>query len=200
MKHELPRLPFKKHDLEPFLSAETLEYHHGKHHKGYVDKVNELVQGTDFAHFTLEELVRQAPSGELFNQAAQAWNHTFYWNSLVPGGSGPSLELAAALKRDFGSVDRFWTKFQADALTVFGSGWIWLVHRDDGKLAIETTPNAQNPLVSGNVPLLVCDLWEHAYYVDFRNERAHYVSGFANVANWEFASRNFEGVRAALAA
>lgn len=201
MKHELPKLPFKKHDLEPFLSAETLEYHHGKHHRGYVEKLNELVEGTEFSHYTLEELIRKAPTGDLFNQAAQVWNHNFYWNSLAPGGSRPSPELRDALRRDFGSIESFLSKFRSEAMGVFGSGWIWLVRRsDDGKLAIETTPNAQNPLVSGNVPLLVCDLWEHAYYVDFRNQRAQYLDGFQGVANWEFASRNLEAVRQLAAA
>ncbi len=193
MKHELPDLPYAKNALEPHISQETLEYHHGKHHNAYVTKLNEMIPGTEFENLPLEDIIRKA-SGGLFNQAAQIWNHTFYWNSLSPSGGGdPSGELAEAINRDFGSVDAFRKEFTDKTIANFGSGWGWLVkNKADGRLSIVQTDDADTPLTDDTViPLLTCDIWEHAYYIDYRNARPKYMEAFWNLVNWEFAARNF---------
>lgn len=193
MAYELPALPYGKSDLAPHISAETLEFHHGKHHNAYVTKLNELTGGDSSK--SLEELVKTT-SGGIFNQAAQVWNHTFYWNSMKPNGGGaPSGALATALARDFGSVEDFVTKFKAAAMGQFGSGWAWLVAKG-GKLEIVTTGNAGCPLTEGKTPLLTCDVWEHAYYIDFRNARPKYLDVFfAHLVNWDFAGANLAAAK-----
>jgi Fe-Mn family superoxide dismutase len=192
MEHRLPDLPFDKSTLAPNISAETLEYHYGKHHKTYVDNLNKLIPGTEFEKLSLEDIIKKATGG-IFNNAAQIWNHTFYWNSLSPNGGGePSGELAAAINKNFGSFTQFKDKFTTAATTLFGSGWAWLVKNPDGSLAIETASNAGNPLKDGKKPLLTCDVWEHAYYIDYRNARAKYVEAFWKIVNWKFAAQNFK--------
>jgi Fe-Mn family superoxide dismutase len=187
---ELATLPWDGDGLAPFLSRETLDYHYGKHHRGYVNKLNELVKGTPFEAMTLAEIVKKA-DGPVFNNAAQIWNHDFYWMSLSPRGTRPHGALAEAIERTFGSFDEFAARFKASATTHFGSGWTWLVKNDLGTLAICNTGNADNPLRANQTPLLVCDVWEHAYYIDYRNERAKYLEAFWKLANWEFAAHNF---------
>ena len=192
MKHELPALPFAQDALEPHISAETLEYHHGKHHKAYVDKLNELIPGTEFEDASLEEIIEKA-DGAIFNQAAQVWNHTFFWNCLSPEGGGePEGELLEAIERDFGSFDDFKKKFADNAVGTFGSGWGWLV-KDGDKLALASTSNAGNPMTDGKAPLLTCDVWEHAYYIDYRNARPKFVEAFWNLVNWDFVAENLKG-------
>src|SRR5262245_18785667 len=191
MKHGLPPLPYPVDALEPHLSRETLEYHHGKHHRTYVDKVNELVQGTRLKEATLEEVVRNATDA-LYNNASQAWNHAFYWNCLTPDGGGePTGEVARLIGSAFGSFESFRTQFSRAAEGQFGSGWAWLARRKDGSLEIIATANADGPLRSGVRPLLACDVWEHAYYIDYRNARADYVKAFWSLVNWEFVARNW---------
>jgi len=191
MSFELPPLPYAQDALEPHISAETLEYHYGKHHNTYVTNLNKLTEGTDNAGKSLEEIIRTA-SGGLFNNAAQVWNHTFYWNCLSPtGGGAPSGALAAAIDAAFGSFDAFKEKFSTSAATNFGSGWTWLVKGADGKLAIVNTSNAGCPITDGITPVLTCDVWEHAYYIDYRNARPKYVEAFWNLVNWDFAAANF---------
>ncbi len=193
MAHELPALPYAMDALEPHISKETLEYHYGKHHNTYVVNLNKLVADSEFASVSLEDIVRKA-SGGIFNNAAQIWNHTFYWNCLSPSGGGsPDGDLGAAIDRDFGSFDRFKEEFSTKAVTLFGSGWAWLVRNGDGSLAITQTSNADTPLTGDAKPLLTCDVWEHAYYVDYRNARPKYVEAFWNLVNWEFAAANFSG-------
>jgi len=190
MEHKLPELPYAKEALAPSISAETLEYHYGKHHRTYVDNINRLIVGTEFANLPLEEIVNKA-SGSIFNNAAQVWNHTFYWSCLSPKGGGqPSGALAAAIAKDLGSFDQFKEKFTKAAVTLFGSGWAWLVKNPDGSLAIEATSNADTPLRAGKKALLTCDVWEHAYYIDHRNARAKYVEAFWNLVNWNFVEQN----------
>ena len=190
MAFTLPELPYPKDALAPHLSAETLEYHHGKHHNAYVTNLNNLIEGTEFAQKSLEDIVMSA-SGGMFNNAAQIWNHTFYWSSMKPGGGGaPSGALAAAIDRDFGSFDAFKTQFSQAGATLFGSGWTWLV-MEAGTLKITQTSNADLPQKHGQTPLLTMDVWEHAYYIDFRNLRPKYIETFLGVlANWEFAAQN----------
>ncbi len=191
MEHKLPDLPYARNALEPHISAETLEYHHGKHHNTYVVNLNNLVKGTEFENAALEDIVRNAKPGPIFNNAAQVWNHTFYWNSLSPKGGGAlSAGLAKAIDGAFGSLDKFKEAFSQAAITQFGSGWAWLVKNADGSLAVEKTPNADTPLSTGKTPLFTCDVWEHAYYIDYRNARPKYVEAFWNLVNWEFAARN----------
>jgi superoxide dismutase, Fe-Mn family len=191
MEHKLPELPYAKDSLAPGISAETLEYHYGKHHKTYVDNINKLIAGTEFENMPLEGIVKKA-SGGIFNNAAQVWNHTFYWNCLSPSGGGePSGPLAEAIARAFGSFAQFKDKFSNAAVTQFGSGWAWLVKKSDGSLAIEATGNAGTPLTEGKTPLLTCDVWEHAYYIDYRNARAKYVESFWNLVNWKFVEKNY---------
>jgi Fe-Mn family superoxide dismutase len=191
MAYELPDRPYPKGALEPHISSETFDYHHGKHHAAYVNKLNELTGGDSSK--SLEELIRTTQGG-MFNQAAQVWNHTFYWNCMAPNGGGaPSGELAAAIDRDFGSFDDFVKQFKAAAAGQFGSGWAWLVD-NGGKLEICTTSNAGNPMTDGKKPLLTCDVWEHAYYVDFRNARPAYLDAFfAHLVNWDFVAANLAG-------
>jgi Fe-Mn family superoxide dismutase len=190
MEHKLPALPYAKDALVPHISVETLEYHYGKHHRTYVDNLNKLIPGTEFENMSLEEIVKKA-SGGIFNNAAQIWNHTFYWSCLSPKGGGePSGTLANAINKNFGSFEQFKEKFTNAAVTLFGSGWAWLVKNPDGSLEIEATSNAGNPLKDGKKPLLICDVWEHAYYVDCRNARAKYIEAFWKLVAWEFVARN----------
>jgi Fe-Mn family superoxide dismutase len=187
----LAPLPYDQAALSPFISAETLSFHYGKHHKGYVDNLNKLVAGKPESGRTIQELVMTAAPGPLFNNAAQVWNHTFYWNSLKPKGGGePSGDLAAALNRDFGSFKEFRTQLAQAAASLFGSGWAWLI-QEQGKLKVVQTPNADNPLRNDQTPLLVLDVWEHAYYIDYRNARAKYLDAVIdNLINWDFAASN----------
>jgi Fe-Mn family superoxide dismutase len=194
MSFELPNLPYEKNALEPHISAETLEYHHGKHHNTYVTNLNNLVPGTEFEGKSLEEIITSAPAGGVFNNAAQIWNHSFYWNCLSPNGGGePSGDLAEAINKAFGSFADFKEKFSTSAATNFGSGWTWLVKNSDGSVEIVNTSNAGCPLTDGKTPLLTCDVWEHAYYIDYRNARPKYVEAFWNLVNWDFAAKNFAG-------
>jgi Fe-Mn family superoxide dismutase len=191
MAHELPALPYAMDALEPHISRETLEYHYGKHHNTYVVNLNKLVADTEFASASLEDIVRKARGG-VFNNAAQVWNHSFYWNCLSPNGGGaPAGDLATAIDRDFGSLDAFKEEFSTKAVTLFGSGWAWLVRNPDGKLSIMQTSNADTPLTGTATPLLTCDVWEHAYYVDYRNARPKYVEAFWKLVNWDFVASNF---------
>lgn len=192
MKHELPDLPYPKNALEPHISAETLEYHHDKHHATYVNKLNEMIPGTEFENMPLEEIVMKS-SGGVFNQAAQVWNHTFYWNCLCPGGSAPDAALAGAIDSTFGSMDEFKKQFSASAAGNFGSGWTWLVKNSAGGLEIVNTSNAGNPMTDGKTPLLTIDVWEHAYYIDYRNARPKYLESIWGIVNWEAVSANFAG-------
>jgi Fe-Mn family superoxide dismutase len=188
MAFELPALPYARDALAPHISAETIDFHYGKHHQAYVTNLNNLVPGTEFETMGLEEIVKKS-SGGIFNNAAQVWNHTFYWNSLSPKGGGePTGQLAEAIARSFGSFAAFKEEFTKVALGTFGSGWAWLVERPDGSLGIVSSSNAATPLTGPDRPLLTCDVWEHAYYVDYRNARAKYVESFWNLANWEFAA------------
>ncbi len=189
---KLPDLPYSKKALSPSISAETLEYHHGKHHAGYVKKLNELARGTKFEQMSLEEVIMAAEPGPLFNNAAQHWNHSFYWNCLSPEKMKPRDNIAEALKKSFNSVDEFRKKFNEEAEKHFGSGWAWLTIGNDGQLAIETTHDANLPLKKGRVALLTCDIWEHAYYIDYRNERKKYLEQFWKIVNWDFVAENFE--------
>ncbi|MBB3182621.1 Fe-Mn family superoxide dismutase [Halomonas fontilapidosi] len=190
MAFELPALPYEKNALEPHISAETLEYHYGKHHQTYVNKLNELIDGTADADKSLEEII-ESSSGGLFNQAAQVWNHTFYWHCLSPQGGGePSGALAEAINAKFGSFDKFKETFNAQAAGNFGSGWTWLIKTDDG-VDIVNTSNADTPIAHGQTPLLTIDVWEHAYYIDYRNARPKYLENVWNVLNWDFVAQNF---------
>lgn len=192
MEHQLPALPYAKDALAPVISAETIEYHYGKHHQAYVTNLNNLIKGTEFENSTLEEIVLKS-NGGIFNNAAQVWNHTFYWNGFKPNGGGaPKGELAAAIDKAFGSFEEFKKQFSQKAMTTFGSGWAWLVKNKDGSLSLESTSNAGTPLTSGQTPLLTIDVWEHAYYVDYRNARAKYVEEFWSIVNWEFVEANFK--------
>jgi Fe-Mn family superoxide dismutase len=192
MAFELPALPYEKNALEPHISAETLEFHYGKHHATYVTKLNGLVEGTDMANKSLEEIVKSSDGG-VFNNAAQIWNHTFYWNSLSPNGGGePSGALADAISAKWGSFADFKAAFNDKAVNNFGSSWTWLVKLADGSLDIVNTSNAATPITEDGVtPLLTCDLWEHAYYIDYRNVRPNYLEAYWALANWDFAAENF---------
>lgn len=190
MEYKLPELPYPKNALEPVISAETLEYHYGKHHAAYVNNLNNLIRGTGFEAMALEDIVMKS-SGGVFNNAAQTWNHTFYWNGMTPqGGSEPTGPLAEAIKSTFGSFEEFKKEFSKKAVRLFGSGWTWLVRNQDGSLGIENTNNAGTPMTSGQKALLTCDVWEHAYYIDYRNARAKYVEAFWNIVNWDFVAKN----------
>jgi Fe-Mn family superoxide dismutase len=192
VEHKLPELPYAKNALAPHISAETLEYHYGKHHATYVANLNKLIAGTEFAELPLEAIVQKA-SGGIFNNAAQVWNHSFYWNCLSPKGGGePSGALADAIAKNFGSFATFKEKLTQAAITQFGSGWAWLVKNADGSLGIEQTPNAGTPLRDGKQPLLTVDVWEHAYYIDYRNARPAYLEAFWKLVNWGFASQNLK--------
>lgn len=188
---ELTKLPYEMDALQPFISKETLEYHYGKHHKAYVDNLNRLVVDTEFANLSLEEIIMKS-SGTIFNNAAQDWNHTFYWHCLTPNSHGaPSGQLADAINKKFGSFDEFKKQFAQAAVSCFGSGWTWLVKNAQGELEIMNTSNAGLPMKDGKTALLTCDVWEHAYYIDYRNLRASYVENFWKIANWDFAAQNF---------
>ena len=191
MAFELPALPYAKNALLPHISEETLEYHYGKHHNSYVVNLNNLVPGTEFEGKSLEEIIKTSTGG-VFNNAAQIWNHTFYWHCLAPNGGGePTGALADAIKAAFGSFDAFKEEFTKSCVSNFGSGWTWLVKNADGTVAIANTSNAGCPLTSDATPLLTCDVWEHAYYIDYRNVRPDYVKAFWSLVNWEFAAENF---------
>lgn len=191
MEHTLPALPYAIDALAPTISQETLEIHHGRHHKAYVDNLNNLIKGTEFETLSLEEIVKKSSAG-IFNNSAQVWNHTFYWNSLTPNGSGaPTGALADAINAKWGSFDNFKAEFTKTAVTTFGSGWAWLVKTPAGELELVSTSNAATPLTTANTALLTCDVWEHAYYVDYRNARPKYVEAFWGLVNWEFVAANF---------
>ena len=194
MEHTLPALPYAIDALAPTISQETLEIHHGRHHKAYVDNLNNLIKGSEFENSSLEEIVQKSTGG-VFNNAAQVWNHTFYWNSLTPNSSGaPSGALAAAIDAKWGSFDNFKVEFAKTAVTTFGSGWAWLVKTPAGELELVSTSNAATPLTTANKALLTCDVWEHAYYVDYRNLRPKFVETvLASLVNWSFAEKNFAG-------
>ena len=191
MAFELPALPYAQDALQPHISAETLEYHYGKHHKTYVDKLNGLAEGTDLAGKSLEEVVKTSEGG-VFNNAAQIWNHTFYWNCLSPNGGGePTGAIADAITAAFGSFEAFKEQFTTSAINNFGSSWTWLVKKADGSVAIVNTSNAATPLTDDSVtPVLTVDLWEHAYYIDYRNARPKYMEAFWALVNWEFVNAN----------
>ncbi|MGA9340847.1 MAG: Fe-Mn family superoxide dismutase [Rhodanobacteraceae bacterium] len=188
MAIELPPLPWARDALAPHISSETIDYHYGKHHQAYVDNLNKQIKGTEFENKSLEDIIKSA-SGGMFNNAAQTWNHTFYWNCLSPKGGGePSGKLADSIKKSFGDFASFKDEFSKTATTTFGSGWAWLVKRPDGDLGLVSTANAGTPITGNDRPLLTCDVWEHAYYIDYRNARPKYVEAFWNLVNWEHAS------------
>lgn len=189
MEHKLPNLPFAKSALSPGISAETIEYHYGKHHNAYVTNLNKLIVGTEFESMTLEDLCAKT-SGPIFNNAAQHYNHSFYWQCLTPDDGEPFGSLALAITKDFGSLSQFKEKFITSAVSNFGSGWTWLVKKN-GLLSIVNTSNAAIPFQDGKKPIVVCDVWEHAYYIDYRNNRKAYVEAFFNIINWKFADKQF---------
>ena len=192
MAIELPPLPYERNALEPHISAETLDYHYNKHHKTYVDNLNKQIEGTEFAELPLEAIIRKAQGG-MFNNAAQTWNHTFYWHCLKPNGGGePTGKLKEAIDKAFGDFAKFKEEFTKVAVGTFGSGWGWLVQRPDGALALVSTSNAATPLTGEDTPLLTCDVWEHAYYIDYRNARPKYVEAFWNLVNWDFVAGNMK--------
>jgi Fe-Mn family superoxide dismutase len=192
--HQLPPLPYATDALEPHISKETLEYHHGKHHATYITKLNDLIEGTKYTEQSLEEIVRNA-SDKILNNAAQAWNHAFYWQCLSPDGGSAEGELLEAIKHQFQSLEKFEEEFTTAAVNHFGSGWAWLVVDKDGKLAITTTHDADTPIRHGQFPLLTCDVWEHAYYIDYRNKRPDYVKAFWKVVNWHFVNEQFKNAQ-----
>ncbi|OQW95951.1 MAG: superoxide dismutase [Beggiatoa sp. IS2] len=190
MEHKLPPLPYAQEALAPHLSKETVEFHYGKHHQTYVTNLNNLIANTEFADKSLENIIKSS-SGGIFNNAAQVWNHTFYWNCLKPKGGGePSGKLAEAINKSFGSFAKFKEEFTKTAVGTFGSGWAWLVKDANGALALVSTSNAATPITSGQTALLTCDVWEHAYYIDYRNVRPKYLEAFWNLVNWDFVARN----------
>ncbi|PKO84220.1 MAG: superoxide dismutase [Fe] [Betaproteobacteria bacterium HGW-Betaproteobacteria-11] len=193
MEHTLPALPYAMDALAPHISKETFEYHYGKHHQAYVTNLNNLIKGTEYESLELEAIIKKAPAGGMFNNAAQVWNHTFFWSSMKVGGGGtPTGALAQAIDARWGSFEEFKKAFQASAVGNFGSGWTWLVRKPDGSVDIANTSNAGCPLTTDNKPLLTIDVWEHAYYVDYRNARPKFVETFlAALANWNFAEKNF---------
>jgi len=191
MEHKLPELPWSNDALAPHISAETIEYHYGKHHNAYVTKLNDGIKGTEFAEMTLEDIIMKS-SGGLFNNAAQVWNHTFYWNCLAPNAGGtPTGAIADAINTKWGSFDKFKTEFSAAAAGNFGSGWTWLVKDGSGKLDILNTDDADTAMKHGKTALMTIDVWEHAYYVDYRNARPSYIEAFWKLVNWDFVNKNF---------
>ncbi len=190
MNFELPHLPYAPDALEPVISAGTISFHYGKHHQAYVNNLNNLIKGTRFEGLTLEQIIMEA-DGAIFNNAAQVWNHTFYWESLSKQSDGPQGILLEAINDAFGSLDGFIEKFSDASVKVFGSGWTWLVKDSKGKLSIMQTSNAANPMTDGYIPLLTCDVWEHAYYLDYQNRRPDYVKGFWNIVNWDKVAERF---------
>lgn len=192
MSFELPTLPFKKNALEPYMSEQTLDFHYGKHHVTYVNNLNKLIIGTRFENASLEDIILSAEGG-IFNNAAQVWNHSFYWNCLCPnGGSDPEGQLGEEIKKEFGSFNEFKEKFLISATTLFGSGWVWLVKNKNNELRIIQTSNAGNPLTKGLTPLLTCDVWEHAYYLDKQNRRPAYVTDFWKIVDWKAVESRFK--------
>ncbi|MBP1917681.1 superoxide dismutase [Youngiibacter multivorans] len=190
MEHKLTPLPYSMEALEPIISRETLEYHYGKHHHAYITNLNKLIIDTEFENMPLEEIIMKSRDG-IYNNAAQVYNHTFYWNCLAPNAGGePNGKLADAINQAFGSFAAFKEKFSKTAATTFGSGWAWLVKNEDGELEIVSSSNAGNPLTDGKKPLLTCDVWEHAYYIDYRNARPIYIEKFWDLVNWDFVSSN----------
>lgn len=191
MEHKLPELPWPKDALEPHITANTLDFHYGKHHNAYVTKLNAGIKGTEFESASLEDIIMKS-SGGIFNNAAQIWNHTFYWNSLSPkGGGAASGPVSEAIDKKWGSFDKFKEAFSNSAATNFGSGWTWLVKTSSGDLEIVNTDDAKCPLTDGHKPLLTIDVWEHAYYLDYQNARPKYIEAFWNLVNWDFANENF---------
>jgi Fe-Mn family superoxide dismutase len=192
MAIELPPLPYDRAALEPHMSAETLDFHYGKHHKTYVDNANKMIEGTEFADMPLVDIIRRS-QGALFNNTAQVWNHTFFWNCMKPNGGGePTGKLMDAINLAFGDFATFKDEFAKTCIGTFGSGWGWLVQRPDGSLALVSTSNANTPIVSDDTPLLTCDVWEHAYYIDYRNARPKFVEAFWNLVNWDFVASNMK--------
>lgn len=193
MEHTLPPLPYAKDALAPHISEETLDFHYGKHHQTYVTNLNKLIPGTEYENLDLEAIIKKAPAGGVYNNAAQIWNHTFFWNCLKPNGGGePSGALGDAIKNKWGSFEEFKKAFAASAAGNFGSGWTWLVKKTDGSVDIVNMGAAGTPLTTGDTPLLCIDVWEHAYYIDYRNRRPEFISTFLNnLANWDFAAQNF---------
>lgn len=192
MSFTLPQLPFAMDALAPYISKETLEYHYGKHHMAYVTNLNKLIAGTEFETLSLEDIIMKS-KGPMFNNAAQVWNHTFYWHSLSPNGGGePKGKLAEAINAQFGSFAAFQEQFTQAAATTFGSGWAWLVQDSAGALKIMSTSNAATPMTEGLTALITCDVWEHAYYIDYRNARPDYIKAFWSLVNWEFAASNLK--------
>lgn len=192
MTFELPALPYELSALEPHISKETLEYHYGKHHKAYVDNLNKLIPGTEYENMALEDIIKKSSKGGIFNNAAQVWNHTFYWHCMSPkGGNEPTGKLAQLIKEHFGSFEQFKELFTKTAIGTFGSGWAWLVKNNE-ELTVESTSNAETPLTGNKTPLLTCDVWEHAYYIDYRNARPSYLDHFWQVVNWEFVTEQLE--------
>ena len=190
MEHTLPPLPYAKDALQPHMSAETLEYHYGKHHQAYVTNLNNLIKGTEFENLSLEEIIKKSQGG-VFNNSAQVWNHTFFWNCMTPNGGGaPTGPVADAINAKWGSFDKFKEEFQKSAVGNFGSGWTWLVQKPDGSVDIVNTSNAATPLTTENKALLTVDVWEHAYYIDYRNARPKFVEGWWNLVNWNFVNQN----------
>ncbi len=200
MQHTLPDLPYANDALAPYISAETIAFHHKKHHQTYVNNLNKLIKDTEFEDLSLEDIIKKS-SGGMFNNAAQVWNHTFYWNGLKPSdlkhdalqanSRAPSGAVLEAIIAKWGSVEAFKTAFSQCATTTFGAGWAWLVKQEDGQLEIVSTSNAATPLTSNAKPLLTCDVWEHAYYIDYRNDRADYLEKFWHIVNWDFVAKNF---------
>lgn len=192
MAIELPALPYDRTALEPHISGETIDFHYGKHHKAYVDNLNKMIEGTEFAELSLEDIIKKSQGG-MFNNAAQVWNHTFYWNCLSPNGGGePTGKLLEAINAAFGDFAKFKEEFTKTAIGTFGSGWAWLVQRPDGSLALVSTSNAATPLTGDDQPLLTCDVWEHAYYIDYRNARPTYLEHFWNLVNWDFVAKSMK--------
>lgn len=192
MAIELPPLPFERTALEPNISGETIDYHYGKHHKAYVDNLNKMIEGTEFADMPLEDIIKKSQGG-MFNNAAQVWNHTFYWNCLSPNGGGePTGKLADAINAAFGDFATFKAEFTKTAIGTFGSGWAWLVQRPDGSVALVSTSNAGTPLTGEDTALMTCDVWEHAYYLDYQNLRPKYLENFWNLVHWDFIAGNMK--------
>ena len=192
MAIELPPLPYERNALEPHISSETLDFHYGKHHQTYVTNLNNLIKGTEFEDADLETIVKKSQGG-IFNNAAQVWNHTFYWNSLAPNAGGePSGKIGEAINKQWGSFAAFKEEFTKTAVGTFGSGWAWLVQRPDGSLGLVSTSNAATPLTGNDTALLTCDVWEHAYYIDYRNARPKYLEAFWALVNWDFANSNLK--------
>ncbi len=191
MEIQLPKLPYSHDALEPYISQKTIGFHYGKHHQTYVNKLNELIKGSAFENISLDEIIKKS-EGTVFNNAAQVWNHNFYWQGLSPEGGGkPEGELLAAIEKKYGSFEQFKDDFSQAAATLFGSGWAWLVKKSDGSPDIIQKSNAENPIQDGDLPLLTCDVWEHAYYLDYQNRRPEYIDAFWNIVNWDLVGKRF---------